>query len=156
MAISFNKLIQPDSADLRERVLVENYLRRKSAADLMVFLSHKTGDAEAEVEARYITHKHRVRVYMAEWDDEVYGDTANLPDHIMRAIQQSDSFLVNVIAEIAASMWVGYEIGGAHAMGKSRAKIMYTPVSRLPSVVGALRSLQNRNELDRWVTSISR
>ena len=36
----------------------------------------------------------------------------------MRAIQNSNGFLVNVIAEIAVSMWIGYEIGGAHAMEK--------------------------------------
>ena len=93
---------------------------------------------------------------MAEWDDEVYGDSTALPDHIMKAIRQSNGFLVNVIAEIAVSMWIGYEIGGAHAMGKSRAKIMYAQVPRLPSGVGALSSLRNRGELDRWVNSIAR
>ena len=156
MAIMFNRLIRPGLGDTRERVLAESYLNLKSAADTMVFLSHKTGDAKAEVEARYIADKHRVQVYMAEWDDEVYGDSSALPDHIMKAIRQSDGFLVNVIAEIAVSMWIGYEIGGAHAMGKSRAKIMYGQVRRLPSVVGALRSLRNRGELDRWITSIAR
>ena len=70
----------------------------------MVFLSHKTGDAKALVEARYIAENHRVQVYMAEWDDQVYGDSAALPDHIMKAIRESNGFLVNVIAEIAASM----------------------------------------------------
>lgn len=156
MAIMFNRLIRPGLGDTRERVLAESYLNLKSAADTMVFLSHKTGDAKAEVEARYIADKHRVQVYMAEWDDEVYGDSSALPDHIMKAIRQSDGFLVNVIAEIAVSMWIGYEIGGAHAMGKSRAKIMYAQVPRLPSVVGALSSLRNRGELDRWVNSIAR
>lgn len=79
-------------------------------------------------------------------------DSDNLPDHIMRAIRKSDGFLVNVVADIAVSMWIGYEIGGAHAMEKSRAKIMYRQVGRLPSVVGALETLRNRNELDRWIT----
>ena len=156
MAIAFNRLVRPNLVDTRERVLAESYLNLKSATDTMVFLSHKTGDTKAEAEARYIADKHRVQVYMAEWDDEVYGDSTALPDHIMKAIRQSNGFLVNVIAEIAVSMWIGYEIGGAHAMGKSRAKIMYAQVSRLPSVVSALSSLRNRGELDRWVNSIAR
>ena len=88
---------------------------------------------------------------MTEWDDDVQGDSTELPDHIMTAIKKSDGFLVNVISEIAVSMWIGYEIGGAHAMEKSRAKIMYNEVRRLPSVVGALRSLRSRNELDLWI-----
>ena len=66
MAITFNRLIRPGLGDTRERVLAESYLNLKSAADTMVFLSHKTGDANAEVEARYIADKHRVQVYMAE------------------------------------------------------------------------------------------
>ncbi len=60
-------------------------------------------------------------------------------------------FLVNLIEEITASMWVGYEIGRAHAMEKSRAKILYNEVCHLPSVVGALRPLRNRKELDQCV-----
>ena len=117
----------------------------------MVFMSHKTGDVKAVAEAQYIAERHRIEVYIAEWDDEIYGDSNALPAHIMQAIRKSDGFLVNVIADIAVSMWIGYEIGGAHAMEKSRAKIMYNYVRRLPSVVGALRSLRNRGELDQWI-----
>lgn len=91
---------------------------------------------------------------MAEWDDDVQGDSSRLPDHIMTAIRKSDGFLVNVITQIRESMWVGYEIGGAHAMEKLRAKIMYTEVSRLPSVVGTLKPLRNRTELDIWIRTI--
>ena len=90
----------------------------------MIFLSHKIGDKQAEAEAKYIAEKHRVQVYMAEWDDNVQGDSIELPNNIMIAIRKSDGFLVNVVAEIAVSMWIGYETGGAHAMEKSRAKIM--------------------------------
>jgi len=151
MAIRFNRLVRPGQADTRERYLAESYLRRKSVSDTMIFMSHKTGDEKAEATARYIAEKHQIKVYMAEWDDEIYGDSNALPDHIMQAIRKSNGFLVNVIAEIVVSMWIGYEIGGAHAMEKSRAKIMYNDVRRLPSVVRALRSLRNRNELDQWI-----
>ncbi len=119
----------------------------------MVFMSHKTGDDRAETEAQYIKRKHRMSVYMAEWDGRVVGDSNKLPDYIMNAIQRSDGFLVSVIAEIVESMWIGYEIGGAHAMQKSRAKIMYERVGPLPSVVGALESLDDRNALDRWIVT---
>ena len=156
MAVTFNRLVRPGMADTRERVLAESHLARRSAADTMVFLSHKTGDAKALEEARYIAEKHRVQVYMAEWDDQVYGDSAGLPDHIMKAIRETNGFLVNVIAEIATSMWIGYEIGGAHAMRKARAKLIYEPVPKLPSVVGALSSLRNRGELDRWIVRMAR
>ena len=63
-------------------------------------MSHKTGDLKAEIEAKRIAAKHHVRVYMAEWDENVTGDTNELPDQIMRAIQESDAFLVHVIAQI--------------------------------------------------------
>ena len=115
-------------------------------------MSHKTGDNQAEVEARYIEQRHGVGVYMVEWDDHVNDDTNQLPNYIMNAIRESDGFLVNVIAQIVVSMWIGYEIGGAHAMRKSRAKIVYREVGRLPSVVGALESLRSRSDLDHWIT----
>lgn len=156
MAITFNKLIRPNLADVQQLTLAESHIRDKSVIDTMIFLSHKTGDIKAEVEARYISEKHHILVYMAEWDDRVYRDSAELPDHIMNAIQRSEGFLLNVIPEIGTSMWIGYEIGGAHAMGKSQAKIMYELVGRLPSVVGVLPSLRSRNELDRWVRKIKR
>ena len=88
---------------------------------------------------------------MTEWDTTVAGDSAELPEYIMNAIRKSDGLLVNVIAAITRSMWIGYEIGGAHAMRKALAKIMYEEVSPLPSVVGALESLRSRPALDRWI-----
>ena len=67
----------------------------------MVFMSHKTGDDQAEREAKRITRQHRVEVYMAEWDDDVVGDSNQLPDHIMNAIRQSKGFLVSVIPAVS-------------------------------------------------------
>ena len=153
MAIRFNMLVRPHQLDTQNRFVAESVVRKKAASDTMVFMSHKTGDIQAVAEAQYIARKHEVGVYMAEWDDDVCGDSNELPDYIMSAIRKSDGFLVNVIAEIAVSMWIGYEIGGAHAMEKSRAKIMYNEVRRLPSVVGALEALRSRSALDRWIVT---
>ena len=156
MALRFNRLIRPELTDTSSSILAERAVAAKSASDTMIFMSHKTGDRQADAEAKYIAEKHRVQVYMAEWDDNVQGDSIELPNDIMMAIRKSDGFLVNVVAEIAVSMWIGYEIGGAHAMEKSRAKIMYSQVGRLPSVVGALKTLRSRNELDAWIIGIVR
>ena len=128
-------------------------MRYASESEKMVFMSHKTGDRGAKTEAQYIAEKFRVKVYMAEWDENIYDDSSSLPDYIMEAIRRSAGFLVHVIAQISASMWIGYEIGGAHAMQKPRARIMYQSVGSLPSVVGALQSLQSRAALDHWVSS---
>ena len=152
MAIRFNKLVRPHQTDIHSQSLAESFVRTRAAGDRMVFMSHKTGDSQAEMEAEYIVRRHSVRVYMAEWDDHIKDDPKQLPDYIMNAIRESDGFLVNVIAEIVVSMWIGYEIGGAHAMRKSRAKIVYREVDRLPSVVGALESLRSRSDLDYWIT----
>ena len=153
MAIRFNRLVRPYLAASRERSVVDSFVRTKDHSQPMVFMSHKTGDESAEQEAEHIAKRHGVNVYMAEWDANVDRDSMDLPDHIMDAIRKSDAFLVNVIAEIAVSMWIGYEIGGAHAMRMSRAKIMYQRVLRLPSVVAALKSLSTRLELDQWITA---
>lgn len=154
MTIRFSRLIQPGKRDTHQKMEAESYLNTKSASETMVFLSHKTGDTKAVVEARYIADRYGVRVYMAEWDDRVHRESAGLPDYIMNAIRKSDGFLLNVIPEIGTSLWIGYEIGGAHAMRKSRARIMLEPVGNLPSVVNALRPLQNRGELDQWICRI--
>ncbi len=151
MAIRFNKLIQPGRRDTISRVIAEQAMFARYTYETLVFMSHKTGDIRAEDEARYISDRHGVQVYMAEWDDSVDGDSNELPDYIMNAIRECDGFLVNVIAEIVISMWIGYEIGGAHAMQKPRAKIYYDTVYRLPSVVRALESLRTRYELDQWI-----
>ena len=70
-AASGDRLVRSGMVDTQQSVLAESYLAQRSAADTMVFLSHKTGDAKALEEARYIAEKHRVQVYMAEWDDQV-------------------------------------------------------------------------------------
>ena len=151
MALKFNRLVRPDLAHSRERSVADRYVQAKDDTDTMVFMSHKTGDQQAVEEAEYIAQTHRVKVYMAEWDDFVDSDSAQLPDYIMDAIRRCGGFLISVIAEIAASMWIGYEIGGAHAMRKSRSKIMYHPVGRLPSVIDALEWLRSRPVLDDWI-----
>ena len=151
MGLRFKKLVQADGTHIEYRSLAESTVRSMGTYDKMVFMSHKTGDRSAEREADYIAGRHGVDVYMAEWDDNVDGDSDDLPSYIMNAIRRCDGFLVNVVDEIRISMWIGYEIGGAHAMRKSRAKIMYHRVSRLPSVVGALEALANRSDLNDWV-----
>lgn len=154
MAIRFNRLIRPGMQDTYASYVAENYLNTKSTVETMVFLSHKTGDTKAVGEANYIVQEDGVRVYMAEWDDNVHGESTDFPAYIMRAIGKCDGFLLNVIPEIGSSLWIGYEIGGAHAMGKTQAKIMYESVVSLPSVVNALLSLRDRGELDRWIDKV--
>ena len=117
----------------------------------MVFMSHKTSDTEAVQIARYISMRHGVKVYMAELDSTVQRDSRDLPENIMRAIEASRCFLVHVIDAIKSSMWIGYEVGVAHAYGRPRAKIMFTPVRFLPSVVDVLKSLENPQSLDEWI-----
>lgn len=151
MAIRFNKMVRADAHVVRDRMAAESAMRSKALGAKMVFMSHKTGDSQAEEEARYISEAHRVQVYLAEWDDLVDNDSNQLPEYILSAIRSSDGFLVSVIAQIVVSMWIGYEIGGAHAMSKRWAKIMYREVPHLPSVVGALPTLRDRGELDRWI-----
>ena len=130
---------------------MEIILQSLASGEEMVFMSHKTGDTDAEVEARYIQRKLGVKVYMAEWDPNVHGDSNALPDYIMRAIDASQAFLVHVIDEIKVSMWIGYEIGGAHAKAKPRAKIMYSLVGQLPSVVDVLDTLDSQCRLVEWL-----
>ena len=154
MAIKFNRLIRPDLPDTTNWLPVGIDMLYKSATEPMIFMSHKTGDRQAEQEANYISNQHGVQVYMVEWDDNIQGDSNELPYYIMFAIRKSDGFLVNVIPNLAVSMWVGYEIGVAHAMEKPSAKIMYSQMLGLPSVVGALSTLHSRSGLDRWIRSI--
>ena len=153
MAIKFNKLVSPGRAPMLSRSSADSFVRAMDAHDRVVFMSHKSGDHQAELEAQYIMQRHRVSVYMAEWDDHVNSDSPELPEYIMSAIRNSSAFLVNVTAAIAVSMWIGYEIGGAHAMKKARAKIMYRRMWNLPSVVAALDSLSDRSALDQWITT---
>lgn len=80
-----------------------------------------------------------------------------LPGYIMQAIGARRGRLVHVIARIVDSMRIGYEVGGAHALRKSRARIMYSagvPAPPLPAVVGALDPLPNQAALDSWIQGL--
>ena len=153
VTVRFNKLVRPGAAAILHETTASLRMLLDEDTAKLVFLSHKTGDRSAEEEAQYISAEHGVQVYMAEWDDDVSGDTTELPNYIMKAIESSDGFLVHVIPRVVISMWIGYEIGGAHAMGKIRAKTMYRHVYGLPSVVGALPTLRDRTQLDRWIVT---
>ena len=158
MALEFSKLIYREGMYEYNVASVESLLRTKMSYDRLVFMSHKMGDKKAEDEAKYINREHDVWVYMAEWDDKLQKDTSELPKKIMDVIKISNGFLVHVIEEIKNSMWIGYEIGGAHASNKKSAKIMYNyngdSVYELPSVVKALYPLDSKYELDNWIEKI--
>ena len=151
--VRFNRLVRPSRSRVTNLTEADRVITASAAN--MLFMSHKTRDQAAEVEAEYIAATHNVEVYMAEWDPTVDGDSNELPDHIMNKLRQSNGFLVCMSPLVATSMWVGYEIGGAHAFRKSRAKITYTrSVSTdLPSVVESLLPLRSRIALDRWISS---
>lgn len=156
MGVRFKRLVT-SSTEYTERFSADAEVLRKSATDQMVFLSHKTNDHGAEQEAKRIAVTHRVYVYMAEWDDHI-SDTGSeqMPDYIMEKLKLSNGFLVYVSSKIAISMWVGYEIGGAHVMGKHRARIMPDSAVAVPSVVSALESLSSNYAVDRWIASYIR
>lgn len=151
--VRFNKAFYPDYSGVPREVgsLATASSQRHPPGRLQVFISHKTNDPDSEDLARYITRMHGVITYLAEWDPNVIADSPSLPDYIMREIQRSRGFLVNVRPEITISMWVGYEIGGAHAHQVPRAKIMFKPVIGIPSVVESLESLRNLQDLDGWI-----
>ena len=71
----------------------------------------------------------------------------------MTHIRTSHGFLVSVRPQIAISMWVGYEVGGAHAHGVPRAKLLFDATHGMPTVVEALDPLRSRPELDAWITT---
>ena len=152
--IRFNKAFYPNATtkELREESYrYNNELRASMRSDPIVFISHKTGDQNAEQLAREITRTHKVVTYLAEWDDNVEGDSVELPDYIMNVISNSKGFLVCVRQSITYSMWIGYEIGGAHANDISSAKTNFQQVRNLPSVLEVLESLESRAELDDWI-----
>ena len=150
--VRFNTAFYPtDTGFAQTASFAEDTIQKQSRQRRKVFISHKTNDVHAENLAKYITRKHRVITYLAEWDPNVHADSPTLPDYIMRHIRTSQGFLVSVRPQIAISMWVGYEIGGAHAYSVPRAKIMFTRATGLPSVVEALPPLANHDELDVWI-----
>ena len=180
-SIAFNRIVLGEDANsdisepARAAMIVEALLHREAEAFLqrsgltigkieqfkkMVFMSHKTKDKAAEREARYISSRHNVAVYMAEWDKKIQGNPNSivLPAYIMQVINASRGFLVHVIDEIRESMWIGYEVGGAHAFNKPQAKIMFNVnvnyLPPLPAVVRALDSLNHRFQLDSWINAL--
>ena len=175
--ITFNRIVLgedegSDIVDLDRAERIVNALRREEAAALrgfhltpaevanlqkLVFMSHKTYDLDADRLARHIWSNLNAAVYMAEWDGRIQNpNSLALPPYIMKAIDASRGLLVHVIAKITTSMWIGYEVGVAHALGKPRASITYNarqPVS-LPAVIGALHSLGSQLDVDAWVKAL--
>ena len=153
MGIRISRVVGEETRTINDSFEARSSLRRvkSSYGTKALFLSHKTGDHSADALARHINLNYPVIVYMAEWDDHIdHTEQTVLPDYIMEIIQGSDGFLVNVSSAIAVSMWVGYEIGGAHALGKNRAKFISQYVSNLPSVVDALDSIDHQS-LGSWI-----
>ncbi len=152
--VRFNKAFYPDQTGTVQETAsfgVQS-VQRNVRGRRKIFVSHKTNDSHAEDVAQYITRRHRIVTYLAEWDPNVDPDSRRLPDYIMAQIRTSQGFLVSVRPQIAISMWVGYEIGGAHAHRVSRAKLVFDAVHGMPSVVDALDALRSRSELDTWIT----
>ena len=153
--VRFNRVFFPDHAGSvgEAKSAASAGAQRRATGRKQVFISHKTHDSQAEEVARYITSQHGIITYLAEWDPNFRHDSLALPDYIMREIQVSHGFLVNARPQIAVSMWVGYEIGGAHAHEGPSAKMMFSQVSGMPSVVEALKSLKSYLDLDEWIRS---
>ena len=150
MMLRFNKLVLHDRPNIEIEYSARDFFTTRPSHPV-IFMSHKTGDYRAEREAERISEEHKVGVYMAEWDENIDGDSKELPEYIMKAIRSCKGFLVHVVASIVDSMWIGYEIGGAHAMQMKRARIMAQKGSQLPSVVAALDPLDNTYEVDKWI-----
>ncbi len=153
--VRFNKAFYPDqTGTTRETAsFMSESVQRHVRGRRKVFISHKTDDSHAEGTAQYITRRHGVVTYLAEWDPSVNPNSPTLPDYIMTHIRTSHGFLVSVRPQIAISMWVGYEIGGAHAHRVPRAKLLFDIVHGMPTVVEALAPLRTRPELDAWIAT---
>ena len=152
--VRFNRAFYPDDAGIiQETAAFTESVRRQVSGRKKVFISHKTNDRHAEQLAQYITRQHRVVTYLAEWDPGANPSSPTLPDHIMNHIRTSQGFLVSVRPQIAISMWVGYEIGGAHAHSVPRAKMVFDAVGAMPSVLEAIRALRSHSELDAWIAA---
>ena len=152
-SVRFNKAFYPDATGTTRETasFMAEGVQRQVRARRKVFVSHKTNDNHAEAVAQYITRQHGIVTYLAEWDPNVNPGSLALPDYIMTQIRTSQGFLVSVRPQVAISMWVGYEIGGAHAHRVPRAKIVFNPVPTMPSVLEALDPLRTQQELDTWI-----
>ena len=150
MGVEFNRFVGGDLSTTSFSV-ADSRILRKSSTTKMIFMSHKTGDSQAEALADHIYEKYGVFVYMVEWDDDAEDrGTETFPNNLMAKIYESDGFLVSVTSQIAVSMWVGYEIGGAHALDKPRAKYDKTTII-FPSVVETLKRLKSESDLRAWI-----
>ena len=155
MGIHFNTLIDGPTYETRSIVEARDSIRGKTTSTKMIFLSHKTEDsATAEALGQYIYNTYSVWVYLTKWDDNVESDDVALPDYIMYQIRACNGLLVSVTTRISVSMWVGYEIGGAHAMQKNLARYMHYNLPTLPSVVAALRPIESYSDLGNWIRSL--
>ena len=153
--IGFNKLVYYSSITNTHRELTRRDEANKYYEDTTskkLFLSHKTGDSEAELLANQLARMFRIVIYLAEWDPNVTHDSPSLPGYIKRQIKTSNAFLVCANPQVAISMWVGYEIGIADASSLPCARVTKTFIDRkLPSVVRALRRLSTDSEIADWV-----
>ena len=155
MGIHFNMLIGGPTHETRSISEAGDSIRGKTTSTKTIFLSHKTEDsANAEALGEFIYNTYRVWVYLTKWDDNVESDGVELPNYIMYQIRACNGLLVSVTTRISVSMWVGYEIGGAHAMQKNLARYMHDDLPTLPSVVAALPPLESYSDLGNWIRSL--
>ena len=155
-AIRFNKLVYPPDTTMRTHreftAFSEADQRYRQTGFKKLFLSHKTGDSEAEDLAKRLARRFNIAVYMAEWDTNVTNDSPSLPSYIKRKIKTSNGFLVYANPQIAVSMWVGYEIDIADASSLPSARVTRSTYDRtLPTVILALHKLSSDLEIDNWV-----
>ena len=131
----------------------QSYQRRSGVTQ--IFISHKTGDVQADNIGQHIVNVHRIGAYLVEWDPNVNPTSTSLPRYLLSQIGLSKGFLVNVTPSIAISMWVGYEIGGANAYQIESARANFSGQhTNMPSVVDCLPSLTNFTQLDQWISSL--
>lgn len=155
MGIHFNRLVNGPTYQTRSIVEASDSIRGKATSTKVIFLSHKTEDsANAEALGEYIYNTYGAWAYLTKWDDNVESDDVALPDYIMYRIRACNGLLVSVTTRISVSMWVGYEIGGAHAMQKNLARYMHYNLPILPSVVAALPSIESYADLGNWIRSL--
>ena len=92
---------------------------KKGLVSLGLFAKRPSRPTVGGMLSGYIASTHDVAVYMAEWDGSIKDPgSLTLPANIMQVIRASRGLLVYVIAQITHSMWIGYEVGGAHALRK--------------------------------------
>lgn len=87
-AIRFNKLVYPPDTTMSTHreftAFSEADQRYRQTGFKKLFLSHKTGDSEAEDLAKRLARRFNIAVYMAEWDTNVTNDSPSLPSYIKK------------------------------------------------------------------------